>query len=135
MNRRTLRRRYGRSTGAALTWTGPTPWGPEWTRWESNKVDFGLKDNKGRAIGSYVEIIERYERTIYGEGKVRYEGRRRFYVSTNALRDGKKFGAIPRDTAVDSLEAAKQLGEKKIAEASKRYAKLVAKGEGRQFQR
>jgi len=90
--------------------------------WRSEKVSYGVKDAKGRDVGGYV--------TIENGSAWREPG---FYVRTNATRDGKGFGAIAKSARCATLEEAKALGEKKIADAAKRYAKLAAKGVGRQW--
>lgn len=90
-------------------------------RWQSNIVEHGLKDSKDRAIGGRVVI----ESLAAGD----------FIVETYVTRDGKGFGAIPRGTKAPTFEAAKVLAVKKLQEQAKRFAKAVAKGEGRQFAR
>lgn len=112
----------------------------------SQNVDYGVRDSKGRAIGGYAEIVPSAEWVDGTEPLPNHHradgrpvmrkvpsGRVLFHVRTNATRDGKPFGAIPRSTIVDSMDAAKALAEKKIEAAKARFAKLVAKGEGRQF--
>ncbi len=115
----------------------------------SQVIDYEVKDNKGRAIGGFavIEVQDEWvegtvpvprchpkpDGTPYME-KVR-SGRRHFHVATYATRDGHQFGAIPRGTFVSTLEAAKELAEKKVVEAARRFAKAVSKGEGRQFKR
>ena len=56
-----------------------------------------------------------------------------YRVRSCATRNGEPFGAIAKETKCATLEEAMKIGEKKIAEAAKRYAKAVANGEGRQF--
>lgn len=147
---RRLNRRYGRSVlpDMNLTWTESThessywtladgkttPWTPfgvsregaaetPFTRTyhQSNVVDHGVKDAKGRAIGGYV-LIEHYVPDDYG-------------VEVQSTRDGKKFGAINvrGRMHVKTLEEAKALAVTKLAEQAKRFVKAAAKGEGRQF--
>lgn len=133
--RRASRRRFGRARLAPipLTWSGLP--GRHTSQWASNIINFGLKDSKGRVLGGYAWIEERYERTISSSEGTIYEGRKLFFVNTRATRDGVTFGAWPRQTPAETLEAAKALAEKKIAETGARYAKAVAKGEGRQFRK
>ena len=92
--------------------------------WFSGVVEHGVRDSKNRAIGGYVTI------NSFTNGTVT-----RFALSLNATRDGKKFGALPRRSYADTLEDAKSVGEKKLGEQGKRYARMVAKGEGKQFAR
>lgn len=92
--------------------------------WRSTPITCG-RDGKGRVIGSYAKI----ERASY------YRDPNAYVVSTKSTRDGVDFGAIPRGTAVGSLEEAKALAVKKLGEARKRYERAIAKGEGRQFRK
>lgn len=94
-------------------------------------VEHGLKDNKGRTIGSYAEIEARPRPIIVDKRCVGLESKLTYSVMTQATRDGKMFGAIAtRGTLCDSLEAAQALAAKKIAAAGKRFARAVANGGG-----
>ncbi len=106
-------------TGITLIWTANSA-----DRWRSNTVEHGLKDGKGRSIGNYavIEAATWLSNTSY-------------VVRTSATRDGHTFGAIANGTECKSLDDAKALAEKKIAAAGKRFARQVAKGEGKQFAR
>jgi hypothetical protein len=104
------------------------------TRYVSNVVEHGILDNKGRAIGNYAEI-DAYQRLVKADAEpFALEAKPTYFVTTNATRDGQKFGALStKGTACSTLEEAKVLAEKKIVAAGKRFAKAVAKGKGRQF--
>lgn len=109
-------------TAATLTWTTTTQEyeSTDWKTFEKKTVkltrhvcqivDFGITDDKGRAVGSAAEIEDR------GDGFLE--------VSSLAMRAGSKFGAIPRASRVAiTLEAAKLLAAKKIEESRKRAVK------------
>jgi hypothetical protein len=117
------------------------------TRWSSSTVDHGLKDGKGRAIGTFA-IIDAFRPLVLVEKDGRMQsveiegtnGLRQlqeetaFFVTTQTTRDGHMFGAISvGGTKCKTLEEAQALAAKKIAAAGKRFARQVAKGEGRQF--
>ena len=117
------------------------------TRWVSNVVEHGLKDGKGRAIGNYA-VIDAFQLLVQAmkggrmqsveiegtNGLCQLETERTFFVTTQATRDGKMFGAISvGGTRCKTLEEAQTIAAKKIAAAGKRFARQVAKGEGRQF--
>ena len=102
----------GSSTKEVTTWN-----------WWTDRVDFDLKDSKGRVIGAAVSI----------ERSTRYRDPNGFFVRTHSKRDGKSFGAIARSTKFLTLEDAKVGAEKKLRESQKRFARAVAKGDGRQF--
>jgi len=126
---RALRRRYGRAEAApiAVEWTGPIERHDgdyHYEGWRSSIVTHG-HDAKGRLIGNYAAI----QRASY------YRDPKMYVVSTQATRDGKHFGAISTGTAVATFEEAQALAVKKLGEARKRYEKLIAKGEGRQFRK
>jgi hypothetical protein len=106
------------------------------TCWRSAVVSHGLKDSKGREIGNFASIEARPKRARDAAGKtLGLEAHETFFVSTQATRDGRSFGAScgKQGTECFSLDEAKALAAKKIAEAGKRFARAVAKGEGKQF--
>lgn len=73
-------------------------------------VDFGVTDEKGRTVGG-IGVVESRE-----DGS--------FRVSSQAMRDGRKFGAIPRSsTFVGTLEGAQALALSKLDAACKRQVK------------
>jgi hypothetical protein len=117
-----------------LTWTEQPP---NFNRWVSNIVEHGLKDGKGRSIGNYACIHTRDSRAEKVPGQWQYKivpCELYYYVTTQATRDGKGFGAIVTNgTEAATLDAAKALAAKKIAAAGKRFARAVAKGTGKQF--
>lgn len=120
-----------------LTWT-PCPRG-----FRSQVVEHGLKDSKNRTLGHFAVLEERPDSEIDPENptwpggcpRYRMNGKTYWDVSTRATRDGAHFGALTRGTRVETLEEAKALAEKKMAEAARRTAKQVAKGVGRQYQK
>ena len=120
-------RRYGNSA-SGLHWRDPRAWSNEsghGSTWQCETVDYGLADARGRSIGGYATID-------HGSN---FRNKDAFYLSVRATRDGQSFGALPRPTEYKTLELAKAGAAKKIAEAQKRYAKLVEKGVGRQYER
>jgi hypothetical protein len=93
----------------------------------SNTVDHGIVDTKGRAIGGYASIRsnpvnEKGKHVAYSDEplpivKVEYD------LEIRATRNDKTFGAIPRRTTYDTLEAAQAAAVGKLIEQGKRYAK------------
>jgi hypothetical protein len=118
-----------------LVWTANNY--PGEVSYQSNVVEHGVKDNKGRAIGNYACIREsttRYEE-VEGQWQRRAFTVPVYYrVTTQATRDGKTFGAISTGyTEAATLEEAQAIAAKKVAAAGRRFARQVARGEGKQF--
>lgn len=105
------------------------------TVWVCKVVDHDLKDGKGRTIGNYARIEARQKRARDAAGKtLGLEAHETYFVSTQATRNGHSFGAsCSKGTECFSLDEAKALAAKKIAAAGRRFARAVAKGEGKQF--
>lgn len=118
------------TTAPALTWT--TTHG---NNLHTQVISHGLKDAKGREIGNYAKIEERsvWEPIPELPGRHRPTDRVEYRVATQATRDGEDFGAYAHGSFLPTLDEAKALAVVKIIEAGKRYAKAVAKGEGKQF--
>lgn len=80
----------------------------------SEVVDFGVTDDKGRAVGGF-GLVESCE-----DGS--------FRVSSQAMRAGKRFGAIPRSTYHRcTLEEAQAIALSKVEAARKRQVKQWTK--------
>jgi hypothetical protein len=97
-----------------LTWTtevSPTSSG-DYVCHRSQKFDFGVSDDKGRAVGVVAYIVE-------------YQGK--IVMSTQAQRGGTKFGAIANGTTVATVDEGKALAVKKVAAARKRAIKAWSK--------
>jgi hypothetical protein len=87
------------------------------TCWTSEVFEHGLRDPKGRSVGSIASVVTH----AYTKDSVVTSYH---YLRTFATRNGEIFGsAAPRGTLCSSLEEAKALAEKKVALAGKRFAR------------
>lgn len=105
------------------------------TCWYSQAFDYGVCDAKGRVIGGCVVVDLEFPYVRQENGSWAHDTAAMPFYSVRhvAQRNGCRFGAIAASTPCVTLEEAKALGEKKIAEAKARYVRAVTKGVGRQF--
>lgn len=92
---------------------------------DSNIVDSGVRDSKGRACGSSASIeLRDWEEKAATP----------WALQILAHRDGKGFGpSFPKPTWYATMEEAQAAAEKKVAAALKSVARKAAKGVGRQW--
>lgn len=101
----------------ALVWTP----GLYWMR--TQVVNFGIKDSQGREVGAMAEVRE--QRPYLGQpstGKLEL----RIY----SQRDGRTYGAIPRATLYDTVDAAREAAEKKLKTSMAKVAKVALENGG-----
>jgi len=98
------------------------------TAWVSDVVEHGLRDDRGRAIGNFARI-ESFQKLIRrDDGVWALATEVSYFVTTQATRDGKMFGASSvQHTECGTLEEAQALAAKKITAAGKRFARQFAK--------
>jgi hypothetical protein len=102
----------------------------------SGSVDFGIKDDKGRAIGTSWTVCRVEYRDLTADELAAYFGGRRsaslviagthYTAKTYATRAGQGFGAYHYPTYYATREAAEKAATKKVEASRKRYAKQFA---------
>lgn len=85
----------------------------------ARQIGFGVKDSKGREVGSLACVGRRL--TQSGE---------KYAVTVYSTRNGSKFGAIPRSTYALTLGEAQSLADAKVATVQKRVQRDAAKTGG-----
>jgi hypothetical protein len=92
---------------------------------EQREQSFGIYDKKGREIGGRY-VISQVDFEPLPEGSITgyLQAPGRYIIGCcHALRDGKGYGALHRDTYFASLEEAQAAADKYFASAAKRAAK------------
>lgn len=86
--------------------------------YETYRVDFGLRDERGRAVGFMVDIYE--------PNPVHYapDKQKGWFCRVHPMRDGETFGAIRPEKAFDERKGAEAAARKAMMESFKRYSKL-----------
>lgn len=95
------------------------------------EINFGVNDKKGRAIGSRVQFWVEVSGPV-SENTDKQVNRRlpgtHYVMLTNALRDGKWFGAYTGERSFSSPEARDSAKAKYLKDAAKRATKEANKG-------
>jgi len=97
---------------------------------DSGKFDFGIRDEKNRAVG-YSWGIQSVVATLSTEpfGYILSDDHPMYFfeIRFGATRDGKTYGASNGRIIANTLEEARQLTVKKVEAAGKAYAKKYRK--------
>lgn len=91
---------------------------------QSHSADFGLVDERGRAVG-FSFTIEACEAAVSDAGyytQVTHPGTW-YLLRSGATRNGERYGALTNDFITDDLDAAKREGARRVDVALKRYSK------------
>jgi len=100
------------------------------TRIEDGSSDFGLVDDKGRALGySWSIIAAKVEPTaaMYGYVLADDHPDAFFWVDGTTTRDGKRYGASQRDVKAFTIEEARLIAAKRVCTARNAYTKKFGK--------
>lgn len=101
--------------GYSWSWSRPRQW--------LKVADYGLRDEKGRAVGGVARIIERPAGEKLNNGTDAVRPVTKYDVCVQPQRNGQDFGASVPSTSCPTLRAAMDVANKKMNQQERSYEK------------